>query len=175
MNIKSEKSIKEYLKTIPDETIIKYYLHVEFSPFPVLVIDEYTRRFKKKNKQEILEKLKYQARLARSKAKNLKTAANQGKIFDDITKQKSEEMISQAKKKGFEISENLFEKTGIVGSKLKTSAKSTIKNRLKKGQFPSTSSKENLELLQKLGELKKAGIITASEFQEKKKKILEKI
>ena len=28
MNLKSEKSIKEYLKTLPDDTIIKYYLHV---------------------------------------------------------------------------------------------------------------------------------------------------
>ena len=88
MNIKSEKSIKEYLKTIPDETIIKYYLHVEFSPFPILVINEYTRRFKKKNKQEILENLKYQARVARNKAADLKKAANQGKFLDDITRQK---------------------------------------------------------------------------------------
>jgi len=33
MNLKSEKSIKEYLKTLPDDTIIKYYLDVEFTHF----------------------------------------------------------------------------------------------------------------------------------------------
>ncbi|WP_232202968.1 hypothetical protein [Nitrosopumilus sp. SJ] len=50
MKFKSEKSIKEYLKKLPDDTVIKYYLDVEYSPFPVLVIEEYTRRFKKKQK-----------------------------------------------------------------------------------------------------------------------------
>ena len=39
MELKSEKSIKEYLKTLPDDTIIKYYLDVEYSPFPVLLIE----------------------------------------------------------------------------------------------------------------------------------------
>ena len=41
MEIKSEKSIKEYLKKLPDDTIIKYYSDVEYSPFPILVIEEY--------------------------------------------------------------------------------------------------------------------------------------
>ena len=50
MNLKSEKSIKEYLKTLPDDTVIKYYLDVEYTPFPVLLIEEYTRRFKQKSK-----------------------------------------------------------------------------------------------------------------------------
>ena len=50
MNLKSEKSIKEYLKTLPDDTIIKYYLDVEYTPFPVLLIEEYSRRFKQKTK-----------------------------------------------------------------------------------------------------------------------------
>ena len=51
MELKSEKSLKEYLKTLPDDTIIKYYLDVEYSPFPLLVIEEYTRRFKRKIKR----------------------------------------------------------------------------------------------------------------------------
>ena len=62
MEIKSEKSIKEYLKTLPDDTVIKYYLDVEYSPFPLLLIEEYTRRFKRKTKDEILKDLKLQAR-----------------------------------------------------------------------------------------------------------------
>lgn len=40
MELKSEKSIKDYLKTLSDETIIKYYLDVEFTPFPVLIMEE---------------------------------------------------------------------------------------------------------------------------------------
>jgi hypothetical protein len=48
VEIKSEKSIKEYLKKLPDDTIIKYYSDVEYSPFPILVIEEYTKRFKTK-------------------------------------------------------------------------------------------------------------------------------
>ena len=58
MELKSEKSIKEYLKTLPDDTIIRYYLDVEYSPFPVLLIEEYTRRFKRKTKDEIIKDLK---------------------------------------------------------------------------------------------------------------------
>ena len=37
------------------------------------------------------------------------------------------------------------------------------------------SSDGNVELLKKLGELKKAGIITNKEFQAKKKQLLDKI
>ena len=62
MELKSEKSIKEYLKTLPDDTIIKYYLDVEYSPFPILLIEEYTRRFKRKTKDEIIKDLKLQTR-----------------------------------------------------------------------------------------------------------------
>jgi hypothetical protein len=36
MELKSEKSIKEYLEKLPDDTIIKYYLDVEYSPFPII-------------------------------------------------------------------------------------------------------------------------------------------
>ena len=37
------------------------------------------------------------------------------------------------------------------------------------------SSDDNLELLKKLGELKKAGVISNKEFQTKKKQLLDKI
>jgi len=50
VKIKSEKSIKEYLEKLPDDTIIKYYLDVEYSTFPNLVIEEYMRLFNKKTK-----------------------------------------------------------------------------------------------------------------------------
>ena len=60
MALKSEKSFKEYLKKLSDDTVIKYYSDVEYSPFPVLIIQEYTRRFEQKSKNEILKDLKKQ-------------------------------------------------------------------------------------------------------------------
>jgi len=160
MKLKSEKSFKEYLKTLPDDTIIKYYLDVEFTPFPVLLIEEYTRRFKRKTKDEIVKDLKYQTRLARKKTQELGRMAKKHKLLDDVTKEKSEEIIKQAKKKGYEISKTIVKKSR------------TLRSRLKKLKTP---TQKHLELLENLGELKKAGIITNKEFQEKKKKILSKI
>ena len=159
MEIKSEKSIKEYLKKLSDDTIIKYYLDVEYSPFPILVIEEYTRRFKRKTKDQIIKDLKLQTNLARKKTHELGKMAKKNKLVHELTSEKSEEIIKQAKKKGYDISETILQKSGI------------LKSRLKK----STSRQQSLDLLEKLGELKKAGIISNKEFQEKKKKILSKI
>lgn len=160
MELKSEKSLKEYLKTLPDDTIIKYYLDVEYSPFPILVIEEYTRRFKRKTKDQIIKDLKFQTRLARMKTKELGKMATKNKFVHELTREKSEEIIKQAKKKGYKISESILQKSGMLKSKLKNSTQ---------------SKQKNLDLLEKLGALKKAGIITNKEFQEKKKKILSKI
>jgi hypothetical protein len=160
MELKSEKSIKEYLKELPDDTIIKYYLDVEYSPFPILVIEEYTRRFKRKTKDQIVKDLKLQTRLARKKTQELGRIATKNKFVHELTHEKSEEIIKQAKKKGYEISESILQKSGMLKSKFKTSRQ---------------SKQKNLDLLEKLGALKKAGIITTKEFQEKKKKILSKI
>ncbi len=99
MELKSEKSIKEYLEKLPDDTIIKYYLDVEYSPFPILVIEEYTRRFKRKTKNEIIKDLKLQSRLAKKKTKELGSMAKKHKLVDDVTREKSEEIIKHAKKK----------------------------------------------------------------------------
>ncbi len=171
MVIKSEKSIREYLKTLSDDQIIKYYLDVEFSPFPILIIEEYTRRFKQKTKDEILKKLRYQAELAKRKSSQLKAMAKRQKLIGDVTKQKSEEIIGQARKKGFKISESLQKKGVILQSKMKRGAQKGIQASKKLKSSPT----KDLELLEKLGELKKAGIITNKEFQAKKKKILKKI
>ncbi len=165
MELRSEKSIKEYLKKLPDDTIIKYYLDVEYSPFPILVLEEYTRRFKRKTKNEIIKDLKLQTRLAKKKTKELGTMAKKHKLVDDVTRQKSEEIFDHAKKKGYSISEKIATKGSILGSRLKNKTKSTLKS----------SSNKDLDLLKKLGDLQKAGIITNKEFLEKKKKILSKI
>ncbi|EGG41400.1 hypothetical protein Nlim_1692 [Candidatus Nitrosarchaeum limnium SFB1] len=175
MEIKSEKSIAEYLKKLPDEVIIKYYLDVEYSPFPVLVIEEYTRRFKRKTKDEIIKGLKLQANLARRKTIELGKMARNNKLVNDVTIQKSEEIVKQAKKKGYIISEKIVKKGNTLGNKLKKTTKSGIKSGIKAGQNIKMSPHSKLQLLEKLDGLQKAGIITKKEFLEKKKKILAKI
>jgi len=175
VEIKSEKSIKEYLKTLPDDTIIKYYLDVEYSPFPVLLIEEYTRRFKRKTKDEIIKDLKIQAHLAQKKTHELSKMAKKYKILDDITREKSEEVIQHAKKRGYHISETISKKGSNIGSKLKKKTKSGIKSGINAGKNLKKNSQKELDLIKKLGDLQKAGIITNKEFQEKKKKILAKI
>ncbi len=177
MELKSEKSIKEYLKTLSDEIIIKYYLDVEYSPFPVLVIEEYTRRFKRKTKSEIIDDLKFQSRLARKKTLELGSMVKKHRLIDDVIRQKSDEIIKHAKKKGYKISGKIASKGIILSSKLKTRTKSTIKSGLRSGKrrVYTSSSCADLDLLKKLAGLQKTGIITNAEFQEKKKKILSKI
>ncbi len=175
MEIKSEKSIKDYLKKLPDDTIIKYYLDVEYSPFPVLVIEEYTRRFKQKTKSEIIKDLKYQAHLAKKKTKELGRFARRKKLVDDVTREKSEEIIQQAKKKGYVFSSKIAKKGSVLGSRLKKSTKSGVKSSIKAGQKLKTTPASQLNLIEKLDALQKAGIITKKEFQTKKKKILSKI
>ncbi|MDH3793774.1 MAG: hypothetical protein OER78_01710 [Nitrosopumilus sp.] len=175
MELKSDKSIKEYLKTLPDETIIKYYLDVEFSPFPVLIIEEYSHRFKHKPKEEIIKKLKYQARLTRKKSQEFVKMAKKCKVLDDATRQKSEEIFKQAAKKGYKVSEDVIKKSGILGSKLKKSTKLGVKKGIKTGKRLQTTSLEHLELIEKLGGLKKKKLIKEKEFQAKKKEILSKI
>jgi len=107
MALKSEKSFKEYLKKLSDDTIIKYYSDVEYSPFPVLIIQEYTRRFEQKSKNEILKDLKLQTRLARKKTQEISKMAKKHTSVDDLSQKKSQEIINQAKRKGYRISEKI--------------------------------------------------------------------
>ena len=175
MVLKSESSFKEYLKKLPDDTIIKYYSDVEYSPFPVLLIQEYTRRFQQKSKNQIIKDLKYQTRLARKKTQEIGKMAKKHTSIDDVTKQKSQQIINQAKRKGYSISKKISIKRHTISSKLKNTAKSRIQKTVNVGKNLKMSKKENLELLENLAKLKDAGIITTKEFQEKKKKILSKI
>ena len=175
MELKSEKSIKEYLKTLSDDVIIKYYLDVEYSPFPVLVIEEYTRRFKRKTKDEIIKDLKTHAHFAKKKTREFGKMAKKHHFIDDVTREKSEEIFNHAKKKGYEISEKISLKGSVLGLKLKKKTESGIKSGIQMGKNLKSPSNKDLDLLKKLGDLRKAGVITNKEFLEKKKKILSKI
>jgi len=142
MNKKSEEFFIKYLKSIPDKHIKQFYNDVEWTPYPVLVIQEFQRRFKP-NDEEFLEKLL--------------------------------ESVDDAKKKGKKIGK-LAKIRGLQLSKqVKARAKKTVSKKITNAKRMIRSSDDNVELLKKLGELKKAGIISNKEFQAKKKQLLDKI
>ena len=142
MNKKSEEFFIKYLKSIPDKHIKQFYNDVEWTPYPVLVIKEFQRRFKP-NDDEFVDKLL--------------------------------ESIGEAKEKGQKIGK-LAKIRGLKLSKLvKAEARKTVSKTITKAKRIIRSSDDNVELIKKLGELKKAGIISNKEFQTKKKQLLDKI
>ena len=142
MNKKSEEFFIKYLKTLPNSHIKQFYNDVEWTPYPVLVIKEFQRRFKPKD-AEFLDKLL--------------------------------ESVGDAKKKGQKIGK-LAKIRGIkLSQRVKLRAKKTVSKKITKAKRMIRSSNDNVELIKKLGELKKAGIITNKEFQAKKKQLLDKI
>jgi len=142
MNKKSEGFFIEYLKTLPDSHIKQFYNDVEWTPYPVLVIKEFQRRFKPKD-AEFLDKLLESVNDAKKRGQKI------GKI---------------AKIRGVELSQ-----------RVKSKAKKTVSKKITKAKRMIRSSDDNVELIKKLGELKKTGIITNKEFQAKKKQLLDKI
>jgi len=142
VNEKSEDFLIKYLKTIPDKHIKQFYNDVEWTPYPVLVIKEFQRRFKP-NDEEFLEKFL--------------------------------ESVDEAKRKGQKIGK-LAKIRGLKLSKqVRAQAKKTVSKKITNAKRMIRSSDENVELIKKLGELKKAGIISNKEFQAKKKQLLDKI
>jgi len=139
---KSEAFLIKYLKSLPDSHIKQFYDAVEWTPYPILVIKEFQRRFKP-NDEEFLEKLL--------------------------------ESVDEAKRKGQKIG-RLAKIRGLKLSKqVRARAKKTVSKKITKAKRMIRSSEDNVELIRKLGELKKAGIISNKEFQVKKKQLLDKI
>jgi len=62
-----------------------------------------------------------------------------------------------------------------LSKQVRAQAKKTVSTKITKAKRMIRSSEENVELIKKLGELKKAGIISNKEFQAKKKQLLDKI
>ena len=142
MDNKSEKHLIKYLKSLPDNQIKQFYDAVEWTPYPVLVIKEFQRRFKP-NDDEFVDKLL--------------------------------ESIGDAKEKGQKIG-RLAKIRGLkLGKQVKAEARKTVSKKITKAKRMIRSSDDNLELIKKLGELKKAGVISNKEFQVKKKQLLDKI
>jgi len=142
MDNKSEAHLIIYLKSHPDNQIKQYYDAVEWTPYPVLVIKEFQRRFKP-NDDEFTDKLL--------------------------------ESVSEAKKKGQKIGRLAKIRSIRLSKQVKAQAKKTVSIKISKAKRMIRSSEDNVELIKKLGELKKAGIISNKEFQVKKKQLLDKI
>ena len=142
MNKKSEEFFIKYLKTLPNSHIKQFYDDVEWTPYPVLVIKEFQRRFKPKD-TVFLDKL-------------LESV--------DDAKMKGQKIGKMAKIRGIKLSQ-----------RVKSRAKKTVSKKITKAKRMIRSSDGNVELIKKLGELKKVGIITNKEFQAKKKQLLDKI
>lgn len=139
---KSEEFLIKYLKTLPDKHIKQFYNDVEWTPYPILVIKEFQRRFKP-NDEEFLEKLL--------------------------------ESVDEAKRKGQKIGKMAKIRGLKLSKQVRAQAKKTVSKKITKAKRMIRSSEDNVELIRKLGELKKAGIISNKEFQAKKKQLLDKI
>ena len=139
---KSEDFLIKYLKTLPDKHIKQFYNDVEWTPYPILVIKEFQRRFKP-NDEEFLEKLL--------------------------------ESVDEAKRKGQKIGKMAKIRGLNLSKQVRAQAKKTVSKKITKAKRMIRSSEDNVELIRKLGELKKAGIISNKEFQAKKKQLLDKI
>jgi len=139
---KSEAHLIKFLKSLPDNQIKQFYDTVEWTPYPVLVIKEFQRRFNP-NDTEFATKLL--------------------------------ESVNEAKTKGQKIG-RLAKLRGLkLSNRVRARAKKTVSKKVTKAKRMIRSPKDNVELIKKLGELKKAGIISNKEFQTKKKQLLDKI
>ncbi len=87
-------------------------------------------------------------------------AAEFGKIASKEAQKKSNELRKVAK---------------IEGERLKAEGERRINKNIARAKKMTSSERKDLETLAKLGELRKAGILTEKEFQSKKKKILKRI
>ena len=142
MNKKSEGFFIKYLKSLPDNHIKQFYNDVEWTPYPVLVIKEFQRRFKPK---------------------------------DDAFIDKLFQSADEAKKKGQKIGRLAKLRSVRLSKRVSTQAKKSVSKKIRKAKRIIRSSEQNVELIKKLGELKKAGLITNQEFLAKKKQLLDKI
>ena len=91
-------------------------------------------------------------------------------IIDKLLK-KAEE----AKKTGLELTRIAVEQAELSGRELSKEGRKKISESIAAAKKKFSSGEEDLAMLEKLGKLRKAGVITEKEFQTKKKEILKRI
>ena len=139
MNKKSEEFFIKYLKSIPDKHIKQFYNDVEWTPYPVLVIKEFQRRFEP-NDEEFLEKL-------------LESV--------DDAKEKGQKIGRLAKIRGLQLSKQV-----------KARAKKTVSKKITNAKRMIRSSDDNVELLKKLGKLKRQALLAIKNFRQRRNSCL---
>ncbi len=97
------------------------------------------------------------------------------KKTDDIIFDELKRRADDIKMTGFELSKIAADTGPKLGKELAKLGKQKLEETLATARILSLSPKHNLELLEKLGKLKKSGIISQKEFDKKKKEILERI
>jgi hypothetical protein len=80
-----------------------------------------------------------------------------------------------AKNIGLGLGKSAFSKGQKIGNNLTQDGAKRLHETLESARRAATSSKANIDLIKQLGELKEAGLITAKEFEIKKKEILDRI
>ena len=100
--------------------------------------------------------------------------ARKKKKDDDIIKQLLKK-ADEAKKTGIELSKIAAKQAHMKGQEISKETQKKIDEGVSAAKKKMSSSDEHLKTLEKLGKLKKAGIISDKEFQAKKKEILKRI
>jgi len=81
----------------------------------------------------------------------------------------------EAKESGSALGKTAMEKGEIVGKQLAEKSKEGLDKGKEIAQTATTSSQDVIDLIEKLGALKKSGLLTDKEFQEKKTELLAKL
>jgi phosphopantothenoylcysteine synthetase/decarboxylase len=81
----------------------------------------------------------------------------------------------EARKTGLELGKIAAEQTQIHGKKLTKESKKKFDQSVAAAKKMGSSGQENVKLLEELGKLKKDGLLTDKEFQQKKKELLDRI
>ena len=114
MNKKSEEFFIKYLKTLPNSHIKQFYNDVEWTPYPVLVIKEFQRRFKPKD-AEFLDKLVESVDDAKKKGQKIgKLAKIRGVKLSQRVKSRAKKTVSKKIAKAKQLVRSSDENVGLI-------------------------------------------------------------
>ena len=166
---KPASRFREYLRSLPDEELAGYYLGIEDSRrFSELIAKEYGRRFRGTPAESILDRMQAPPGLDRGDLLE-RLSTNAGALSRMVS-----EYASAATQKTADLGQAAARSGSRIGDQLLTETQAGISRGIKTARRMTVSQK-NADLLAKLGELHKSGIITAGEFREKKKELLDRI
>ena len=114
MNKKSEEFFIKYLKTLPNSHIKQFYNDVEWTPYPVLVIKEFQRRFKPKD-AEFLDKLVESVDDAKKKGQKIgKLAKIRGIKLSQRVKSRAKKTVSKKITKAKRMIRSSDDNVGLI-------------------------------------------------------------